>query len=167
MVAGTNGDGIETSLKEEAAEAKDFLVITQCLGAALVQPEISITQTVLQGLNQLHTSRQIFAKAPFEQALRVDFLNALLSMLVNREKELLSEEMYTALFGIVSADVDYFYRQYLPSFLEMWPGLDGLQRGRLYGNLVVQLDPVIFTEQINALTGEIRCFVMYNSVRSL
>ena len=109
MVAATNGDGIETSVKEEAVEAKDFLVIVQSLGAAIVQPEISVTQLVLEGLNQLQQTHQIFAKAPFQQTLRADYLNAYLSMLINKDKQLLSEEIYTSLFQIVSADPTFFY----------------------------------------------------------
>ncbi|OQV22814.1 Exportin-6 [Hypsibius exemplaris] len=171
MVAtATNGDGVETSVKEEAAEAKDFLIIMQSMGAALLQPEISVTQLVLEGLNRLSVTRQIFRKTPFQQALRADYLNALLSMLVNKEKQLLSEEIVIALFSIVSPDPYFFYQQYLPSFLELWPGLDDVQRRRLHGDFAAAPDWVteqlVFVEQIKSLTGEIRCFVLYNSLKA-
>ncbi|GAV08230.1 hypothetical protein RvY_17954 [Ramazzottius varieornatus] len=163
MVAATNGDGIETTT-EEQSEAKDFLVIMQCLGGALLQPEISATQVVLEGSNQLHRTRQIFDKAPFQQALRADFLNALLRLLVHKEKQLLSDDMHLAVYNIASSDFSYFRGQYLTSLLGQWlGGSDPVWQRRVLDGFVENEDQNGFIEQLQNLVVEVRCYLLYRA----
>lgn len=167
LVESTNGDGINVSLKDEKTEAKDFLVIMHCLGVALVQSEISITQLVLRGLNHLHLTRQIFEKAPFREVLREDFVKVFLGMLINKEKQLLADEIYMAIFYIATVGGGtWFYDSFLRRFLEDWPGLDENQRKTLFRDFEVESDQVAFTDQVQTLVAEIRCCMVYNSVRS-
>ena len=168
LVENTNGNGIDVSLQDEKTEAKDFLIILHCLGAGLIQPEVSLTQLILKGLNQLHLQRQVFDKNPFKEVLRADFLQVLLGLLINKEKQLLSDEIHLTIFNIVHAGAvsgGWFYDKFLVEFLERWPGLDQRQQQSLYDEFELENDQVAFTEQVQILVGEIRCYVMYNSMR--
>lgn len=165
LIESTNGDGIAV-VKDEKTEANDFLVILDCLGAALVHGEISITQMVLKGLNQLHVTRQIYDKIPFKEVLIGDFLRVLLEMLINKEQELVVDEVYLAVYYMGSLDRGIWFHQVcLMGFLERKEGLDVHQKRKIFDGFRLELTQVAFTEQVQTLVAEIRCCVMYNLVK--
>ncbi|XP_055329574.1 exportin-6-like [Paramacrobiotus metropolitanus] len=165
LVEAGNGEGLEVAvMREEKVQTKDFLLIMHCLGAALLQPEISLTATVLRGLNQLHTARQVYDKSAFRELLRNDYLTALLRMLVQREKSLLAEDMAAAVWGMTHDSAAWWADVFLPAFLGQWAGLDERQREVLHGQWRRVEEQVGFTQQLMAFAMEMRCFLTYNSM---
>ncbi|KAJ9592278.1 hypothetical protein L9F63_001174, partial [Diploptera punctata] len=148
----------------EGLQNKEELVnILQAYGQSFLQPDINVFGQNLRSLEQLNSKWKLYHKAVFRDELLPRFLTVLLNALIHKSHALLAEEIAVALYNMASVNFVAFHNLFLPEFLRSSDGLDDGQRSILQRNFKNDIDLPSFTQNIQRLVNDLRCYRLCNA----
>ncbi|KAI5709697.1 hypothetical protein M8J75_002467 [Diaphorina citri] len=145
----------------DSQAAVPFSTILTLFGQSCTSPDVSLVGQNLRALEALHTRWRLYEKDTFQTHFLPGFLRALLSLLIEKQHTLLTEEITLALFHMAQVDMQGFYTEFLPGFLLDIPGLSDSQRHTLHTQLQSHADYSTFSHNISQLANDVRCFRKY------
>ncbi|XP_021927529.1 exportin-6 isoform X3 [Zootermopsis nevadensis] len=140
-----------------------FVGILQAYGQSLLQPDINLFGQNLRSLEELNTKWKLYHKALFREELLPQFLTVLLHSLVHKSHALLGEEIAVCLYNMAAVNFVAFHNAFLPQFLHSTDGLDDGQRSILQRNFKNDTDLPSFTQNIQQLVNDLRCYRLCNA----
>ena len=95
---------------------------------SFLQPDITVFRQNLSALEEINSRWRLYQKPVFTQNLIIHFLTVLLDVLVANSHALLREEMTTCVYHMASVDMDVFFTQFLPQFVDGQTDIDQGQK---------------------------------------
>ncbi|RZF34382.1 hypothetical protein LSTR_LSTR008921 [Laodelphax striatellus] len=154
--------GSESVLEQE----ERFRQIMMAFGQSLTQTDITVFKQNLQTLEMLNQKWKLYHKDIFRLEFLGKFLTVLLNSLVEKSHALLSEEIATAVFNMAAVDFSTFFNNFIPHFLSETAGIDSHQRDSLYRNTKQDTDLPSFSQNIQRLVNDVRCYRVCNGTSS-
>ncbi|PNF22047.1 Exportin-6 [Cryptotermes secundus] len=140
-----------------------FVAILRAYGQPLLQPDINLFGQNLHTLEELNSKWKLYHKALFREELLPQFLTVLLDSLIHKSHTLLGDEIAVALYNMAAVNFMAFHDAFLPQFLRSTDGLDDGQRSILQRNFQNDTDLPSFTQNIQQLVNDLRCYQLCNA----
>lgn len=142
---------------------EQFVAILRAYGQSLLQPDINLFGQNLRSLEELNSKWKLYHKALFREELLPQFLTVLLHSLIHKSHALLGEEIAVALYNMAAVNFVAFHNAFLSQFLHSTDGLDDGQRSILQRNFKTDTDLPTFTQHIQQLVNDLRCYRLCNT----
>ncbi|KHJ49436.1 hypothetical protein D918_00562 [Trichuris suis] len=123
-------DELDATAKEEL---RSFMIIF-CAG--IVELELETAKVVIGQLNMLHAKHSLYTKEVFLSQYYNEFVGTLFVTLVNREHDILLDDICDTLAIMACPNLNQFCNKILPAIMETSCGLSKEQAARLCGRLL-------------------------------
>ena len=153
------------SQPENVEHEAEFIQIMSHYGESFCQPDLNLFKQNLLALENLNFRLKLYHKSTFKKNLLRQFLCLFMQTFVLKSHNTLQDEITNVVYNMASVDFDYFYKNFIPHFLETYEGIDNHQKESLASNFIKNSarDLPSFSLNLQQFANDLRYYKICNT----